>query len=596
MKTIHAAGIVVALSVCACGAGATITVDANTAVVLGDQSIISGNLLGITAFEGFPSVIADRDYRSRLAALRPGCIRFGGGLKWFCPTDYDPSWYSTPSADSAFEQTLLFGARYPFGRFLPVVRQMGAEPMLSLGGPPEYLTQEGTSHPSDFDQWAEYCAEYVGLWKRFDPALRLVQIWNEPNASWYNDPRVKGSGKSSAQLHIEMAQKVGNAIKQRAPDVLVGGPVLCWPPAWPPNQKNKQPWYTWQSWTVPWLAQTAEQVDFFDFHVYDVSPDDLVVQTEMTHNQALLSQGRHLPIWITESSYNLSKEEQGDPRAIWLKRLLPYERLLLRGVLPQADKIAGNLYHDLHASHHTLLPGSAFEPDPMYWLLWILRDLRGTRIVADSDDAEVLSYATVEQDRVSVVLFNDGDAAADVALSVSMPTGYATGPYVRAIGRGPSGACERLTIGTEFTRQGGSMSGTVPLPAQGTVCLNFHMQSFARPRRTRAVSEHFGDKTLQLLAVDAPVEASIDVPAVGEATACLRLGLLGLEGDERLKVTLNGAALAARATAVQDIPVDMATLRRANKLVVGLSEPAANRGLALGFASIVLQTSGAATE
>ena len=40
-----------ALSLCA-GAPAKVTVDANTAVVLGDVSEISGNLFGITAFKG----------------------------------------------------------------------------------------------------------------------------------------------------------------------------------------------------------------------------------------------------------------------------------------------------------------------------------------------------------------------------------------------------------------------------------------------------------------------------------------------------------------------------------------------------------------
>ncbi len=181
----------------------TVDVNAATAVVLGEQDEITANMFGITAFEGFPAVVADRDYRAKVAALRPGCFRFGGGIAWFAPKEYDPAWYATENAKRDFEQTLLFGARYPFGRFLPVVRELGAEPMLSLGGPPEYLTQEGTNNPSDFDKWAEYCAEYVGLWREFDPNLRLVQIWNEPNASWFRDPRANDKGTSAADLHID---------------------------------------------------------------------------------------------------------------------------------------------------------------------------------------------------------------------------------------------------------------------------------------------------------------------------------------------------------------------------------------------------------
>ncbi|MEI6502342.1 MAG: hypothetical protein WCP21_15115, partial [Armatimonadota bacterium] len=115
-------------------AQATVTVDAHTAVVLGNQPTISGNLFGITAFEGFPNVIADRDYRARVAALRPGCFRFSAGSSWFAPATDDAAWYDTPEAARQFEQTLLYGNRYAFGRFLPVVRELGAEPMASLGG------------------------------------------------------------------------------------------------------------------------------------------------------------------------------------------------------------------------------------------------------------------------------------------------------------------------------------------------------------------------------------------------------------------------------------------------------------------------------
>ena len=359
-----------------------VTVDAGMAVVLGQQPEISSRLFGVTAFQGFPSVLADRDYRARLAALRPGCIRLPGSVAWCAPAQYDPNWYDTAAADREFSQVLLFGSRYPIGRFLPVVRELGAEPMCSLGNPPAYLRQKETGDPTDFDRWAELCAGYVGLWRKHDPKLRLVQVWNEPNASWFRDPRAGHGGPSAAELHIQMANKVARALKARFPDILVGGPVLCWPPAWPPHQVGQPPWYTWESWTLPWLRGTRDTIDFFDFHVYDVAPEDLAVQIEMLESAARQIQGRPLPVWITEDNDNLSAEAWQDPKALWNGRILPYERRLLRGILPQADKVDGNLYHDLHAISHTLLPRGADDPDPMYWLLWVLRDLRGRRVAA----------------------------------------------------------------------------------------------------------------------------------------------------------------------------------------------------------------------
>lgn len=573
-------------------AAADVTVDSSTRVVLGEQDQVSADLFGLTAFEGFPSVIANRDYRARVAALRPGCIRFGGSVGWCAPGEFEPAWYETDAAAREFTRTLLFGAKYPLGRFLPVVRELGAKPMFSFGQPPEYVLQEGTVNPSDFDKWAELCAAYVGLWKRFDPGFDLVQVWNEPNATWFKDPRASDQGTSAADLHIEMADKVAKAVKARFPEVQVGGPVLCWPPSWPPGQTGQKPWYTWHGWTLPWLEETKDAIDFFDFHCYDIAPDDLQVQVAMVANQSELTQGRRIPIWITESNciLNPTPEQLADPVELWNKRIIPYERFLLRGVLPQADKIAGNLYHDLHAKRHTLLPGSADKPDTAYWLLWILRDLRGTRVLAESDDPEVVTYATLEEDALTIVVFNDSDAAKTVPLSLHVSPGWWTGPYVRAIGEGEGGGCERIDVKVEVQRDGARATGSVTLPAHATVSIVFRTQGFRKPARARVTREYFGDAVLQFIEGTEPVGVSLTAPAQAEGTVRLRLGLLGTTGEEPLTAKLNGEEIEIEATALQDIALDAAKLGPENRLEVSLREPVENPALALGFASLVLES------
>jgi hypothetical protein len=568
-----------------------VTVDANTAVVLDQQQEISSRLFGVTAFEGFPSVIADRDYRARLAVLRPGCIRLPGSVAWCAPAQYDPKWYETPAADWEFSQVLLFGSRYPIGRFLPVVRELGAEPMCSLGNPPAYLQQKDTANPanpSDFDRWAEMCAGYVGLWRKHDPKLRLVQVWNEPNSSWFRDPRTRHGGPSPAELHVQMANKVACAIKARFPDILVGGPVLCWPPAWPPHQKDMQPWYTWDIWTIPWLRGTRDTIDFFDFHVYNVTPEDLAVQLEMLESAARKIQGRHLPVWITEHNNMLSPEARNDPKALWNGRILPYERRLLRAILPQADKVEGNLYHDLHASGYTLLPRGADDPDPMYWLFWVLRDLRGWRVAVENPDPDVLAFAAIEDDRVTIVLFNDSAAVKDVPLKVTMPCTYCTGPIVRAIGEGPDGGCQRLQLGAALKCNGGNADGSISLPAHATASVSFLMNTFGTPRATRTVQELFGDATKLML--DARAIVNIDVPELPDGVHTrLRLGLLGPAGDESICVSWNGRELPAKATALQDLPLDRADVKPHNCVEVWCRQPSGNPCLALAFASVVVE-------
>jgi hypothetical protein len=574
-----------------CGQG--VAVDAGTNVILGDEPRIRATLFGLTAFEGGPAMVADRDYWARIAALRPGCIRYPGKIDWVTgDTHRDPGFFATTAARNAFNKALLFGSRYPIGRFLPATRQLGAEPMCSLGGVPKWLQHEKTRNPADFDRWAGLCAGYVGLWKERDPQLRLVQIWNEPNASWFRDPRATDKGSDAATLHIEMANKVARAVKQAHPDVLVGGPVLCWAPGWPRNQKGQKPWYTWQGWTLPWLEGTKDTIDFFDFHVYDISPEDFAVQSEMLVNAAERIQSRRLPIWITESNYNLKKEELKDGPAIWEKRIVPYARLLLKGILPQADKIHGNLYHDLHATRHTLLPNGADQPDPVYWLLWILRDLRGLRVKVDIGIPDIVAAATMEEDRVTTILFNDSPAAQDVPLTVTMPCGYWTGPSVRLMQRGESGTAEPSRPRVKFQRQGPKASGTIRLEPHAIAAIDFRMDRFGKAGRTLRVREHFGDRNVAFLQPNAPVESTIPLPADRAGTWQLRLGLLGPDGQEPLKLMLNGTAVPIQATALQQAPIADGLLKGTNTITLSLTGPVNNPQLALGFVSLVQTTTG----
>jgi len=567
-------------------AAPTITIDANTAVYLGDQGNVSADLFGLTAFEGFPGVVRDPDYRAKLAALRPGTIRVSANVKWYFGDENPDGPPNLDAADGIFSSVLLFGNRYPTGRFLPVMRQIGVRPMGSLGGVPKALAVEPTGAPSDFNRWAEYCEAMVALFKRHDPDFDLVQIWNEPNASWFNDPRAKEAG-GAHQVHIAMANAVGQRLKARWPELQVGGPVLCWPPAWPANQTGQRPWYTWAQWAVPWLEQTKDTVDFYDFHVYDVPPDMFATQVEMLTNQAELSQGRRLPIWITESNYRVPDAELDDPNAIWTKRLLPYARFLLHGVIPQADKVAGNLWHDLHAKSWTLLPRSGDDPAPAYWLLWIFRDLRGQRVLSLSDDPTLPVVATMEEDAVNLLVFNDSDTPQRAAFTLNMPCSYWTGPYVRGLSAedgvvGPHPV--EMTIERVANK---NAKGTVDLPPHGFAAIQFRMDRFGKAGKSIRTVETFGDRTLAFLKPGETVTVTIPKPE-GELTKPrLRVGILGAEDGNTLRAEFNGQPVSVGHGAWQEIAVP--ALADQNVLKVTAAGQA-NPRLALGFAAVVAES------
>jgi hypothetical protein len=254
-------------------------------------------------------------------------------------------------------------------------------------------------------------------------------------------------------------------------------------------------------------------------------------------------------------------------------------------MLPQADKVEANLVHDLHARSFAVIR-DADKPEPLYWLLWVLRDLRGQRIVADSADPQVVTFATAEEDRVTVVLFNDSAVGRQVPLSVYLPGGWWTGPEVRSIGQGPGGGVERLALQPEFARNGGIATATVSLPALATISIGFRMDHFSRPPKARVRTEHFGDRTLQFLKGTEPARVTIGAPKT-EGKAWLRLGLLGPEGTEPVAARLNGEEITVDATALQDVALDAGLLQESNTLEVWLETPVDNPKLALGFASVV---------
>lgn len=528
---------------------ATIYVDGSTSLVIGEQAQITGNLFGFTAFEGFPTAVANRDYLARLVSIAPGCIRFPAPLAWYGPAEEQAAadWFGSQAARQVLEETLLFGARYPLARFLRTCRWLGAQPMLQLAGAPKWMAVDEVGIPLDFEQWAAMAAELVALAARFDPKLRLVQVWNEPNASWYKAAeRFKDRELGYVGGHIELFNLTARAVKSAAGHVRVGGPVLCWPPTWPPGQKGHRPWYTWQQWTLPFLSRTRDTCDFFDFHAYDLTGDQVAVQLELIAAASKQVRGRRLPVWITESNFRLGDEYRGTPQE-WRMRALPYEDFLW-GLLDHTDKVEGNLVHDLHARAFALLP-SADAPTPVYWLLWVFRDLRGQRLLATSSDEAVKVAAICREDLINVVVFNASDERRSVEMKVRVPAGYWTGPYVRALVPAGDGAMSSGTLPIDHQRRPGMAVCTFNLPARSTAAISLRAAAFLHPRHRVVQREYFAHELMvPINRPDVQAKFALTLPAGFQpGRARLRIGLLGAAEGMSLIVAIN-----AKSTVLQN--------------------------------------------
>jgi hypothetical protein len=535
----------------------TVAVDATTNLVLGDEAAVAGTLFGVTAFEGFTAVIGDADLRAKVAAAEFGAYRFPAPADWFAPQGAKPEWFDTSDAARVLEETLLYGARYPLARFLRMCRGLGAEPMMQLGVGDKLVKADEAGVPLDFQQWSDWAVALTGAMKRADPALRLVQVWNEPNASWWKSAaRFKDVPGGYAGGHDQLFNLAARAIKKKFPDMQVVGPVLCWPPTWPPHQQYKQPWYTWDEFTLPFLRDTAETADFFDFHSYGVDGDNVQTQIEVVAAASERMNGKRLRTWITESGFELPEAEWGTP-AEWMKRAIPYERFLW-GLLGQTDKCAGNMAHDLHAKAFAVAP-AADDLRPEYWVFWIFRDLRGTRLAATSEAEEVKVAATTREDAVTVVCFNDSAEARSVKLQVAIPAGWWTGPEVRALVPAGDGKTFRAgTVEVKAAHNPNEATLEFEMPALATVSIILRPDHYLQPARKVVVREAFArPEMVDISKAGQARKVALSLPAALSEAAQprLRVGLLG--ATEKCKVTakLGGKAYVLAPKAWQEVPI-----------------------------------------
>ena len=569
------------MAMCCAAQPVAVTVDATTNLVLGDQATIAGTLFGVTAFEGFSEVIANADYRARVMAAGFGSFRFPAPADWYAPEGAKPEWFDTPEAQTILEQTMAFGARYPLTRFLRTSRWLGAEPIVQLSVGEKLTKLDAAGVPLDFEAWTKWAVAMAGAAKKADPALRLVQIWNEPNANWWkSDERLKPMG-GWVGAHDKLFNLAARAIKAKYPDMLVVGPVFCWPPTWPPNRVGPS-WGTWEEFTVPFLRDCAETADFFDFHSYNVTGDEVQTQLEMIAAASERMRGRRLQSWITESGYDVPEAEWGKP-AEWMKRAIPYERFLW-GLLGQTDKCVGNLAHDLHAGAFRVVPSPAEgEPRPEYQVFWILRDLRGARLLTACDDGAVKVAATTHDDFLNTVCFNDSDQARHVSIKAAVPAGWWTGPEVRALlPTGDRATFKTGTVDVKMTRNPGEAVLEFDLPALATVSILLRPQYFLKPARKVVVREVFArPEMLDISKAVGKVVATMPAD-VGEAK--LRVGLLGPSEKCKVVAKVGGKSYDLAPTAWQEIAIGPVAKGEQTIEVSASGEVPGN--LRLGFAAI----------
>ncbi len=460
---------------------AEIVVRADTALEVNGQSIIPAGLFGVTAYEGASAAC---DVKLKETLLNSG-IRWAGlpaHLSWMfpkeAPPDFTYGWADTAAAAPFLDRDQ---GGYQIPDCVKAWRDLGVEPMLYLLGYPEWLdggkSADGKVHisdyPRDVEQAALAWAEYVALIRRADPGLTWLHLGNEPNARWFK----LGKGGSD---YATVFKAAATMIKKRNPGVKIGGPVPCWPPSFPPAQKGCPSWYTWDSWAKPLIETAGDELDFFDFHLYEAtSPTLALEEVQTTANAMWLKTGMRKPLMITEYGVYLTDEDMRSAERVWKRRVAPWQAQVMDFLDFQPDKVLSLQPHDLFAlaggNFKFIKSADADDQFSLYKMYRVWSALSGRRMMATSTDLAVRAFVTSSvslltgKARLAMVVVNTSDVPQKV--SVRLDGGLAADPsvpvrcsYVRLVDYAGSGedaqdATAAKAEGVQNADMGGAVGG-----------------------------------------------------------------------------------------------------------------------------------------
>ncbi len=523
---------------------ADMTLHLDTVYEIDGVSRIPAAVFGVTAYEGAPYPAVPQ-WQQVMAESGIACLGFPAGIvappgevsKWrkdpTTAAQQIESWYASPAAMRQITNGPIMGATYLYGQILPACRRMNIQPMMYLWG---VIDESKKWTKQDHDLLGLAAANYVALLRRVNPDLRWVHLFNEPNATWF---RYKKGG----QDYADMFKVVAGAIKQKNPEVMVGGPTICWPPAWPPHATYAANWYEWDAYTMPLIRTAGDTLDFFDFHSYYGDLAVAVEQVQTVANALFLHRGRRVPVAITECGSALKPEEARDPTIHFRRRTLPWQRIIM-AYLDRPATVLTMQMHDLNAAaggeYRFLWGRNPANQRPTYYMYQVWRDFRGTRLVAHSSVEDVKVMAAGNGPIAVCMVFNDQDSPREVQVSLGdLPEG--------AVREGPAyWRCIYLDAeSNRLVRAAGTGRRFVAEP-RSTYAVGFEFARPWQPRKKAHRLEFFGQSVMnEFDEVGQTLSIDVDLPAdavAGSRSAAVRVGVLGSYSQDDLEMTVDGTS------------------------------------------------------
>ena len=196
----------------------------------------------------------------------------------------------------------------------------GSKVFYRLGASIEHWSKKyNTLPPADYAKWAEVCAKIIEHYNHgwnggFQHGIEYWEIWNEPDLRENQPADCRPTWGGTAQEFFDLYRVVATLLKERFPEIKVGGPATCTPNL------------DWVSRFLTDMTKDGKRVplDFFSWHRYTSDPRAISkFAAEMrqaldrfgyTDAESILNEYNYIRDWIGEDyiySFQTISNEKG---------------------------------------------------------------------------------------------------------------------------------------------------------------------------------------------------------------------------------------------------------------------------------------------
>ena len=163
--------------------------------------------------------------------------------------------------------------------YIKNILSCGTQPFYRLGSKIEHEVKKyNTLPPKDFKKWAQICEHIImhyneGWANGFHYNIQYWEIWNEPDLD-PEDSLNKRTWGGTVQQFYEFYEIVATHLKQRFPDLKIGGPSCAYREEWIEG-------------FFKYLTRDGKRVpmDFFSWHCYGFLPEKIFGRSEYVQSK-----------------------------------------------------------------------------------------------------------------------------------------------------------------------------------------------------------------------------------------------------------------------------------------------------------------------